>query len=132
MLLYSQHVDVGDKLNHHEIIPVLSVRSLPQGVAFYQKLGFVMDFTRDAQALLSRNSSKLRLREKADLDNESLCGAYFSIDRADAFLQKLYALEIAVREKSDDRPWRMREFSVSDPDGNRLRFGEKFQDGVYS
>ena len=111
--------------------PVLHVRELAKGVDFYQKLGFILETEYEGQVTLSRNQNKLHLR----LDGEGTAdagGAYFSVDCADAFLQELHALEIAVRERCSERPWRMREFSICDPDGNLLRFGEKFQDGVYS
>ncbi len=115
-----------------EAVPVLPVRDLSEGIKFYLKLGFTIEAESGKQALLSRGSCMLGLNTEGRPAAENSDEAFFPVDCANAFQQELAAFEIAVSKQSGDRPWRMREVAIVDPDGNRLRFAEKFLDGVYS
>lgn len=115
-----------------EAVPVLPVRNLSEGIQFYLKLGFTLDEENADRALLSRGTSSLKLQAGSSEDGEKIVGVCFFVDCATAFQQELLALQIAVNTQGESRPWRMREIAFTDPDGNQLRFAEKFLDGVYS
>jgi len=50
--------------------------------------------------------------------------AYFFVANVEAYFGAVKAAGATITEELSDQPWGMREFEVSDPDGNRLLFGE--------
>ena len=52
-------------------------------------------------------------------------GVYFYVSDVDVFYDEVMAAGVTCLHAPEDKPWRMREFAVSDPDEALLRFGER-------
>jgi predicted enzyme related to lactoylglutathione lyase len=50
--------------------------------------------------------------------------AYVFVDGIDAYHAAVAPLDPAITAALADQPWEMREFEITDPDGNRIIFGE--------
>ena len=50
--------------------------------------------------------------------------AYVFVSGVEAYYQSVKAQDAPITCELEDQPWEMREFEVTDPDGNRLIFGE--------
>jgi catechol 2,3-dioxygenase-like lactoylglutathione lyase family enzyme len=117
------------KVLFKQAVPVLCVLDLDRAIAFYRCLGFSLQARFPVgYALLDRDGVVLHLRvssagETITPENNP-CGAYFHLRGVDGFANGLREQAIRLLEEPSDRPWGMRECSVSDPDGNLLRFGE--------
>jgi uncharacterized glyoxalase superfamily protein PhnB len=53
--------------------------------------------------------------------------AYFYIENADRLSAEMRAAGANVQDDPMSFPWGLREFSVKDPDGNELYFGQTFE-----
>ena len=51
-------------------------------------------------------------------------GVYFVVADADDFYDEALAAGISCLSEPEEKPWRMRDFAISDPDGTVLRFGQ--------
>lgn len=112
-------------------IPILPSRSLKDTLAFYQRLGFDGTIhTHGDYAILTRGAVELHFFTHRELrPSESIAGCYLrvsdveSIDRAFASAG-LPRTGIPRQDVIEDKPWRMREFAIVDPDGNLIRIGQ--------
>ena len=111
-----------------QAVPVLCVRDLDQALAFYARLGFRTQARFADYALLSREEVALHLRvpgaEERVTAEANPCGAYFYLAGIDAFALSLDSKGVQLLGRPLDQPYGVREFAISDPDGNLLRFGE--------
>ncbi len=105
-----------------QIIPIFRVEDGGKAAHWYSRLGFNVErehrFSPDLPLylFLVRGNSRLHLSEHlGDAKPESL--AYLYVDDVDAI-----ATEFGVPIK--EQPW-AREVSLTDPDGNRLRIGQR-------
>ena len=113
-------------------IPILPSRSVNDTLAFFRRLGFEGKIFGDPYfyAILTRGTVELHFFTHAELrPAESSAGCYIrvsdveSIHRAFALAQ-LPRKGIPRMDALEDKPWRMREFAIGDPDGNLLRIGQ--------
>lgn len=110
------------------VAPILPARSMSVSVNFYQRLGFLVEPYEDGAVycFLLRDEQALHLRlagPKELADNPG--GVYFYVDDADVLYEEVVAAGISALHEPEDKPWRMREFALSDPDGTLLRFGHR-------
>ena len=124
-------MDVLDGTNRavlQSIAGIVPVRNMAVSVAFYQRLGFVSTPYEDGSdyVFLSRDGAEfhLRLLKAADWTFNPMA-LYFYTNDVDVFYDEVIAAGVKTLEAPEDKPWRMREFSVSDPDATLLRFGER-------
>ena len=103
------------------LAPILRVADAYAAIAWYQQLGFVMQWEhRFGPGLplyvgIARGQMLLHLSEHTgDAPVGTL--VYLSVDDVDEAAAALGVTEI------DDMPWG-RDFEITDPDGNRLRIG---------
>ena len=107
------------------ISPVFPVSDVPAAVAFYrERLGFDLgwiwgDPPIHANVCRGAVGINLTLEESETGSGE----AYVGLRGIDAYYAELRARNVDVGEL-DDRPYGMRDFAVTDWDGNRLVFGE--------
>lgn len=134
-------VIVGGMNNHAEqppSVPVLRrsavvfpVRDLAASLAFYERLGLRTASYDPHYGFARRERLRLHLRVVPEFDparNES--GVYVHVSAVDA----LHAEWLRcgpwdgragrITDAVEAKPWGVREFTVLDPDDNRLRFGE--------
>ena len=110
---------------------VLAVRDLKVSMRYYMDvLGFSRDpIDADGWSFLARDNFRVMLGEcpeekpAGDLGNHSYF-AYWNIEGIDQFYQEVAARGAMVTSRPADRPWGLREFGLSTPDGHRITCGE--------
>ncbi len=108
--------------------PILPVADMVEAVGFYRRLGFAVEAFDDQYAWVKHCGWEfLHLRLVAGLEavsNEAT--AYVHVADVDAWRSAM--AEVTSRRESvgevRNEAWGMREFSVVDPSGNVVRFGE--------
>ena len=112
--------------------PTLPVVDLPEAVAFYERAGFGVRIytdengdTGDGFAFVDYDGQSV-----FDLDaapgmqpSANRAGCYLVVNDAAAWHSRLAAADLPVTPLADE-PWGMREFSLTDPSGNRIRIGQ--------
>lgn len=118
-------------------IPILPSRSVPDTVAFYQRLGFEGGpHSFDAgYAILRRGALELHFfAHPALVPAESWAGCYLRVQDVDSVYRAFAAHPLPGQgiprlEAPQDKPWGLREFALVDPDGNLLRVGQVLNQG---
>ena len=114
---------------------VLAVRDLEVSTKYYTE---VLGFNRDpidapGWSFLTRDRFRLMLGECKDetpaseLRNHSYF-AYWNIDDVDAFYQEVAERGALVTSRPANKPWGLREFGLTTPDGHRITCGMVIQD----
>jgi uncharacterized glyoxalase superfamily protein PhnB len=109
-------------------IPVLGVDDIAAAVNFYRNvLGFQPGWTRGSPPLLAqvaRDESEVHLSRRI---GTTVASASFSVQGVDAYFAEVRARGATVVESLSDQTTGMREFAVTDPAGNVLKFAEAIQ-----
>ncbi len=115
---------LGQRTGILDVTPTLPVRVMAEAIAFYETAGFEVDpydsgfaFVRYAGA----SAFDLDLNKRIDPANNG-AGCYIITDDADQWHSRLSAAGLPVTPIAD-QPWGMREFTLTDPNGNYLRIG---------
>ena len=110
---------------------VLAVGNLATATDYYVNvLGFSRDpIDADGWSFLSLGTFKVMLGECPDAMPASALGdhSYFAhvmVEGVDAYHDEIAARGALIRSKPEDKPWGLREFSLSTPDGHRMTIGE--------
>lgn len=110
---------------------VLAVRDLEASTRYYvDVLGFKRDpIEGDGWSFLSRDDFKVMLGECPDEKPASELGnhsyfVYLIVDGLDEYYREVVARGALVSSKPADKPWGLREFGLSTPDGHRITCGE--------
>ena len=98
---------------------------MTRALAFYAKMGFIGQTVNKEYAVLFRQHAHLHLSLREGCD-ESSCGAYLypPPGTLEALQAEFTEAGIPISSPLALRSWHMNEFTVNDPDGNLLRFGE--------
>src|SRR5687767_5584219 len=113
--------------NHY----VLAVHDVRKSAEFYVlALGFEIVNEPPGWVFVQKDACMIMLGECPDDMHASALGchsyfAYLRVDDADAWHAQVVASALAARVGDvADEPWGMREFSVTTPDGHRIRIGQ--------
>jgi predicted enzyme related to lactoylglutathione lyase len=111
------------------VVPILPVQDLTRAIEFYEHLGFTAKRYRDGDfyAFIQRDGRELHLSKTPKLVPEhNSVRVYFYLREgtAAALETQCRAAGMTIVEPLAPREWRMNEFVLRDPDGNRLIFGE--------
>ena len=108
--------------------PILPVRDMQASISFYERLGFRSEPYEDGAqyAFLSMDglSMHIGLMQTPEFVFNP-CGVYLYVEDVDAVYRSFLAAGVPCLNTPEDRPWRMREFAVSDPDQTLLRIGQR-------
>ncbi len=117
-------------MNFPQPIPEVPVESVDSAITYYVKaLGFTLDWGDEDGGIAGISKGHCRLF----LTNDSFRGQRAnsqtvvvwinleSRNEVDALFAEWKALNAIVIEEPEDKPWSLREFVVSDSDGNFLR-----------
>jgi predicted enzyme related to lactoylglutathione lyase len=108
-------------------LPRLPLTDLAAGIAHYRDvLGFQVNYEDDYIGVMFRDRVTLLLFPRTER-NAGAGEAYFYIDNADKLCAELRAKGADVRGDPVSLPWGLRQFSVRDPEGNELYFGQTFE-----
>jgi catechol 2,3-dioxygenase-like lactoylglutathione lyase family enzyme len=105
----------------------IAVRDVIAAAEFYtQKLGFTLAFTYDGDppTFAGINLGEVQVFLQKGTPNTSACSAFFLVDDADALYDRHRNAGVEVAVPIDDRPYAIRDYTVRDPDGNYLVFGQ--------
>lgn len=98
---------------------------MAQAIAFYEKLGFRLDFGGpDAKfSTLWAGRTALNLTTETGTQPAGFWGrAIFEVDDVDAFYAEILAAGLSTGFAPRDAPWNERYFHLKDPDGHELSF----------
>lgn len=111
--------------------PTLPVLDLPDAVAFYERAGFSVRVYRDEHGeggegfafVDFEGQSVFDLDAAPDLDPAAnRAGCHLITTEADTWHARMQSEDLPVTALAD-QPWGMREFTLTDPSGNRVRIG---------
>ena len=112
---------------------VLSVQDLDRSVAFFhEQLGFDIAATYEGWCFLSRGAFTVMLGHCPDEVAARQTGdhayvAYVVVDEVDALHQEFGMRGVQSMTAPESKPWGMREFLVTTPDGHRLLFAQDLE-----
>ena len=109
------------------IMPELPLDDVPAGVRHYRDvLGFQVNYEQEDIGVLDRDEARLVLIARTPR-HTGIGSAYLYVRDADALHAELLMKGADVQSEPVSQPWGLREFSVLDPEGNRLTFGRPFE-----
>jgi predicted enzyme related to lactoylglutathione lyase len=112
---------------------VLAVKNLPNSISYYSKiLDFAIDFESEDWCFLSRDAVKLMLGHCPDAIpaseiNDHSYIAYIEVQEIDELHRELQARGLKLLATPESKPWGMREFMLTTPDGHRIMFAQDLQ-----
>src|SRR5688500_17502288 len=113
------------------VMPELPVRNLSASVEFYSNvLGFRLEHLHgDEYAVMRREGGRVGLK-RSEADVAPGAGRLYAflaagIDEYFAAVERSVAAPARVIEALAARPYGLKDFTLLDPDGNRLAFGER-------
>ena len=110
---------------------VLAVPDLERATRYWcDVLGFQLQFSTEGWRFVGRDVCRVMLGECPDAIAPRELGdhsyfAYIDVSDVDACYAEISARGALVTAPPADRPWGMREMSVTTPDGHRVRFGQR-------
>lgn len=112
--------------NHY----VLAVHDLKRSAGFFvDALGFTVAAEPPGWVFVQRDNCMIMLGDCRDaipvgeLGDHSYFG-YLRVDDADRYFDELKAKGVEVSSPISDKPWGMREFGLTTPEGHRLMIGQ--------
>ena len=114
---------------------VLAVRDLLVSTAYYvHALGFTKEpIDAPSWSFLTRDKLRVMLGECSDEKPASELGdhsyfAYWNVDAIDEFYREISQRGALVTSQPANKPWGLREFTLTTPDGHRITCGETITD----
>ena len=108
-------------------LPRLPLTDLAAGIAYYRGvLGFRVNYRDENIGVMDRDEVTVLLVPRDEV-HQGVGSAYFYIENADKLCAELRASGANVAGDPVSLPWGLREFSVKDPEGNQLYFGQTFE-----
>ena len=119
-------------------IPILPSRDLIETRAFYERLGFhaagwwPTEF--GGYAILRRGDLSMHFFAFEDISpDQNYAQCYWRVKDVDALYKEFHAAGLTLSgtprlEPVEDKPWGMREFSITDPNGNLVRVGRQISE----
>jgi catechol 2,3-dioxygenase-like lactoylglutathione lyase family enzyme len=110
-----------------QIMPELPCDDVAASVRHYRDvLGFSVNYEQDDLGVMDCDEVRLLLIKRTR-EHRGIGSASFYVRDADALHTELVRSGADVQGSPVSQPWGLREFSVLDPDGNRLTFAQTFE-----
>jgi DNA-binding transcriptional MerR regulator len=108
-------------------IPVLASLDLEATQRFYaERLGFARLVTYPDYAISARDDLEVHFWLTDDANIPSLTSCRFDVTGIDALYEEIQAAGVVhPNAPLQEQPWGMKEFGVTDADGNLIKFGER-------
>jgi catechol 2,3-dioxygenase-like lactoylglutathione lyase family enzyme len=115
-------------------IPILPSRDLNETRAFYERLGFHAAGWWPSEfgyAILRRGDLSMHFFSFEDVSpDQNYAQCYWRVNDVDELYAEFRDAGLTIRgtprlEPVEDKPWGMREFSITDPNGNLVRVGRQ-------
>ena len=120
-------------MNRGVSIPILPARDLAETRAFYERIGFeTLGWWPDefgSYAILTRSGIEMHFFRDPELKPPKYAHCYWRVDNVDAIYREIRAAGVPEAgtpraTEPEDEPWGMREFILTDPNGNLVRIGQ--------
>ncbi len=110
----------------HSIMPGFGVGDMARAVAFYEgKLGFRVTFCNGAGfTIVTRDGIEISLALNRTSAAPDKCACYLKLSGIDTLHDEFAANGVPMTHPLRTESYGMREFMITDPDGNTLNFGE--------
>jgi catechol 2,3-dioxygenase-like lactoylglutathione lyase family enzyme len=120
------HIDCEQ---HHATLSVSDVRAAADFYA--NKLGFIVAFTEgDPPTFAGVNLDHVQIFLSKGTPAPQGCSVYFVVGDADELYEFHRANGVEIVEVPQNRPYRLREYTVRDLDGYYLNFGHRLRDAA--
>lgn len=111
--------------NHY----VLAVHDLDESAAFFRDLGFAIVSRPPGWIFVEKDNCMIMLGDCQDAIPATELGdhsyfAYLRVDDVDAYHAMVTSKGVKIAHRLADKPWGMREFGVTSPEGHRLMIGQ--------
>ncbi len=113
------------KLGVVDSTPILPVVDMDATVAFYEAAGFEVRQYDGGYAFVTVDDESVFDLDKVDKPVSAAsngAGCYLIVSDVDEWHRRLATLDLPVTSLAD-QPWGMREFALTDPNGNNIRIG---------
>jgi len=114
------------------VAPILSVLDVPAALDWYQRvLGFEVAWTWGEPvglASVCRDAVELMLGKRGESGAPGPSQVYVRLTGVNAYYEQLRAAGATIRVDIEDRVYGLRDFSVTDPSGNRIDVGEVLEE----
>jgi len=108
-------------------LPEFPFRDVAAAVAYYRDvLGFRINYQQHDLGVMDRDDITIVLIARTP-SHTGIGSAYVYVEDADALYAELKAKGAIVEGEPVSYPWGLRDFGVTDPEGNRIRFGQPFE-----
>lgn len=106
-------------------IPILAFLDQPETEAFYRQLGFSCNSNWPDYLMCTRDNIEIHLWKCNDENIPKNTGCYIRVNDIDKLYQEFDALNIIhPNGKLENKPWKIRQFSILDNSGNIIHFGQ--------
>jgi len=110
-----------------KVMPELPLSDVAAGVVHYRDvLGFEVNYSQHDIGVMDRDDMRVLLIARS-ARHTGIGSCAFYVTDADALHAELTARGANVQGPPVSKPWGLREFSVLDPEGNRLTFAQTFE-----
>ena len=110
-----------------KVMPELPLTNVAAGVVHYRDvLGFEVNYSQHDIGVMDRDDMRVLLIARSGR-HTGIGSCAFYVTNADALHAELVARGANVQGPPVSQPWGLREFSVLDPEGNRLTFAQTFE-----
>lgn len=108
-----------------DLVPTFNVISAARAVDFYvNKLGFAVVLQSGNYVAVGRDAIQIGLVQDRNTPKGFKPSCYIRMARIDDYAKEIQAKGVKLTTELKTQPSKMREFSVTDPDGYTLIFGE--------
>ena len=131
-LWFGDAVGGGHERSPHQrmlrkVMPELPLSDVAAGVTHYRDvLGFGVNYSQHDIGVMDRDGTRILLIARS-ARHTGIGSCAFYVTDADALHAELTARGANVQGPPVSKPWGLREFSVLDPEGNRLTFAQTFE-----
>jgi hypothetical protein len=108
-------------------VPILASLNEEETIKFYtEKLGFTFNSSWEGYIILSRDKINLHLWPCTDDAIPKNTGCYINVTKVDALYAEYKPLGVIhPNGELKEMPWKMKQFSILDNNGNIIHFGEE-------
>jgi hypothetical protein len=112
-------------------VPILASLNEEETIKFYtEKLGFTFHSSWEGYVILGRDKINLHLWPCTDPEIAKNTGCYINVTKVDKLYSEYEPLGVVHPNGAlQEMPWRMKQFSILDNNGNIIHFGEEMEDG---
>ncbi len=117
-----------DSAKFEAAVPILTVDSLTDALEYYERvLGFQTGWVHGDPprvASVCRDNVEINLRQREPDVRVNMSTVYFQLNDVDSIFKHVQSCGGNIKEPVSDRSYGMRDFSLHDPSGNELGFGQ--------